>query len=1537
MMKRLLAIACLHLFFFSVNAQQPQKDFPSDSELYALVNKYVHTPVKKTTAANGDVFLQRDMTEYLRATVQQAPEVAPSDKDHGHDHNDEMLRSFLNRAHPSVATMNRYFEAAAQEFRVPVSILKASAQVQSNWAQVSESMYGSWGVMGLIENKFTKQITLAASLLNVPAENIKNDAKTNIRAAAALLAHYQRNRPAATTIEGWFESAKDLTGLWNAEMKHDLGLRIYEVIKNGSKTVSLWGEIIYLEPVDVSLPKTITESATTLDNQRAISGVDYPLAVPNFTTCNFNSRPSGSTIKYYFVHYVATGTYQGAINWFKDCSSSVSAHYVIRNSDGQVSQVVAESSRAWSQGVTEYNDQGIGVEHEVLATNLAMWDSEPMLAAAGQLCRNVSTRRNIPLQRWTVLGEPGIYGHSDVRATDCPNMTPARWANFMARVNSVTVLPPMLYSVESPGTGDAVKVTWKASADAGLVGYRLYYSTNETLTSWALAANETTLTPATTSITLSPSQFLVPPAENVYHFRLTAVVTNGTNPPVESIGSNVYSRSSNTSGPKVLIVDGFDRINGSYTAPTHPFAASYFNALRGNASLQITTVANEKIEDGSISLSNYNAVIWFIGDESSNNVPLSNSEKTAIQTYLNGGGKLFISGAEIAWNHGRSASALADLAFFNNYLKATYVADGATSYSAATGVASTPFAGMAVAFGITYPEESPDAIAANGGSTAVLKYNGVTSHGAVMFKGPFIANAPNGALVYLSFTLETATDATMAAVMEKVLAYFDVPKLATPVAYDDVLSTQTGLVKRLNVLGNDISNGVAFNPATVTLVTGPSNGTATVDATGSITYTSGSGFTGTDSYQYRVQNTNGVLSNIATVNITVSSRTIVNCDPAPPEVDDHTPKRELRGIWISSVSNLDWPNRTQTPAQQQAALRTILDQLVQSNINTVYLQVRPESDALYASSIEPWSHWLTNSQGTAPSPLWDPLSFAIDEAHKRGLELHAWINPFRARQSTPLPLAANHVVNQHPEWILDVPTTPVASKILDPGLPAVRQYITDVVMDITTRYDVDGIHFDDYFYPDVITNQDDASYAANPIPGATTKADWRRANGNIFVAKVYDAIAALNASSGRNVVFGVSPFGIWKSGTPAGISGNSSFANQFYDPIAWLQAGKVDYLAPQLYWRISGAQDYNILSKWWNDQGALYNRPIYPGLALYKMVDANDWAPSEIEAHIAMNRDPSREQIKGQILFRSGQLTSNSKGIATALQGNQFRHKALQPVMAFKDAVCPNAPTSVRRDGDTLRWDAPTPASDGDVARKYVVYQFASIAESMTHMNDAKKIYGVVYSNKIALPAGVTNTYFLVTSLDNNNNESEAGAGIILPITGLDLTVRLSGNTAVVNWRTLTEINTRHFEVERSVDGRNFQYVGTVRAAGNSSAPRTYSSQDFLADEGLYYYRIKAVDRDGKTSYSGVRSVNYRKNNAIIVGPNPFESGFNVSNLHGVKRLDVIDLSGKVVLSRTINNQLNTSVEAGHLPAGSYTLRATKNNGEHTFTKLVKL
>jgi uncharacterized lipoprotein YddW (UPF0748 family) len=1522
---------------FTTNAQVRQKALPSDNELLSLVGKYVQTPISKTVAPNGDVFLQRDLNPYLQSKVFTAPDVPASQVDHGHDHKDAMLRDFLNRPQPSVATINKYFNDAAAEFKVPVSILKATAQVQSNWAQVSESMYGSWGVMGIIENQFVQQISKAAALIHVQADQVKNDAKTNIRAAAALLAFYQKDKPAANSVEDWFESVRLLTGLRDEAMSKELAVRIYDVMKSGSKTVTLWGEIIYIEPVNVVLPKSATEptQAPVPAGAQRTTSVDYPNAVSNFTTCNFNNRPAGSSIKYYFVHYVGTGTYQGAISWFKDCSSNVSAHYVVRNSDGEVSQVVAESDRAWSQGVSSYNDMGIGVEHEVIATNLSMWDSEPMLIAAANLCGNVCNRRAIPKIRRVNNGDLGIYGHSDVRSTDCPNLTAARWTSFINRVNSVSVASPTLYSIANSGSGTEVKASWKANIEPTLAGYRLYYANSDALTSWSLAADETTLTAATTSVTLTSAQFIVPPSANVYHFKLTAVVMDGTNK-VESTSSDIYSRSSNTAGPRVLIVDGFDRFggSGSYPNSTHPFVTSYFKALRNKASLQVSSVANERVEDGTFVLNNnYDIVVWFVGDESSANVVFSAAEKAAITSYLNSGGKLIVSGSEVAYNISRTAAATYDAAFANNYLKSTYVNDGSITYTPATGIAGTPFEGLNIPFSITYTEDFPDAISPINGSISILNYNVSPNKAGVAYKGTFGTGTVPGGIIFLSFTLETAADTSITAFMGKALAYFDVPIVTIPTANEDVATTQTSVAKRINVLANDYDNGTAFNAASLAIVTNPAHGTVIKDNNGNVTYISTAGFTGSDNYQYRVQNTSGELSNIATVFISVEA--VTACDPTPTEVEDVYPKRDLRGAWVSTVSNIDWPSsRTLTTSQQQAELITILDTLAKTGINTIYLQVRPESDALYASTIEPWSYWLTNAQGTAPNPLWDPFSFAVSEAHARGLELHAWINPYRAKQSTPT-LAAHHVANVHPEWTFTAGTL----TMLDPGLPQVRDYLTKVIADIATRYDVDGIHFDDYFYPSAnFTNQDDATYQNNNPSGISNVADWRRDNVNQLIAKVYDTISVINAAMNRSIIFGVSPGGIWKNGTPAGITGNSSYNALYCDPIAWLQAGKVDYVAPQLYWKITGPQDYNALSKWWNDQAMTYNRYIYLGLAAYKMVDANNWDATELQNQILLNRDQYHEQVQGQIFFSTKQLMANAKSIKSVLRNGVFMYKSFPAAMPWKDSVCPNAPTNVRVDGDTLRWNAPAAATDGDVARKYVVYRFADATQATTHKNDGTKVYDIVAGNKVVVSAAdiASNTYFMVTALDKANNESSAGL-LALPITGLQLQLRLLGNTTAVNWTTLTEVNTKHFEVERSNDGRTFSYVTTVLAAGNSTSSRTYQMQDVLTKEGVYYYRIMSVDKDGRTTISAVKSILYKMNGSqIVVGPNPFKNTINISNMHQVKTLSITDVSGRVILTKEVNNETATTIDAASLSSGLYHLKITKSNGEFTVTKIVK-
>ena len=217
----------------------------------------------------------------------------------------------------------------------------------------------------------------------------------------------------------------------------------------------------------------------------------------------------------------------------------------------------------------------------------------------------------------------------------------------------------------------------------------------------------------------------------------------------------------------------------------------------------------------------------------------------------------------------------------------------------------------------------------------------------------------------------------------------------------------------------------------------------------------------------------------------------------------NNPKREFRGAWIATVLNLDWPSSPYlTTEQQKKQLLDILDGLQEAGINAVVFQIRSECDAMYQSSIEPWSYWLTGQQGKAPNPFYDPLKFAVEEAHKRGMELHAWMNPYRAvRSAGNYTNSTNHVSQQHPEWILQFGNL----KILDPGLPQVRNYVTSIIIDLVSRYDVDGIHFDDYFYQQGITTED-ANTFQNYSRGFTNLGDWRRDNVNLLVKQIYDSI-----------------------------------------------------------------------------------------------------------------------------------------------------------------------------------------------------------------------------------------------------------------------------------------------------------------------------------------------------------------------------------------------------------------------------------------------
>jgi len=370
------------------------------------------------------------------------------------------------------------------------------------------------------------------------------------------------------------------------------------------------------------------------------------------------------------------------------------------------------------------------------------------------------------------------------------------------------------------------------------------------------------------------------------------------------------------------------------------------------------------------------------------------------------------------------------------------------------------------------------------------------------------------------------------------------------------------------------------------------------------------------------------------------------------------PPREMRAAWIASVANIDWPSTNAiTTAQQKAELIAMFERARVLKLNTIIFQVRPGCDALYASSREPWSEYLTGSMGKAPQPFFDPLAFAVEEAHKRGIELHAWFNPFRARHAlAKSPAAAGHISRIHPELVKQYGK----SLWLDPGLPAVRDYSLGVIMDVVRRYDIDGVHIDDYFYPykekdssgKELDFPDDSSWQKYGAGGKLGRDDWRRENVNVFVHQLYDSIKAAKPW----VKFGISPFGIWRPGEPAQVQGLDAYGKLYADSRKWIQNGWADYFAPQLYWSIKAqGQSFPALLDWWCAQNQKH-RLVTPGIATGKA--SGPWTPAEIVEQIRTTR--KQTGTAGHIHWSMSELMHDS-ALVSALQRDVYTGPALVP------------------------------------------------------------------------------------------------------------------------------------------------------------------------------------------------------------------------------------------------------------------------------------
>lgn len=471
-----------------------------------------------------------------------------------------------------------------------------------------------------------------------------------------------------------------------------------------------------------------------------------------------------------------------------------------------------------------------------------------------------------------------------------------------------------------------------------------------------------------------------------------------------------------------------------------------------------------------------------------------------------------------------------------------------------------------------------------------------------------------------------------------------------------------------------------------------------------------------------------------------------------------SPKREFRGVWLTTVNNLDWPsNNSISVSDQKKELINILDNLKQLHFNAVIFQIRPTADAFYKSKTEPWSVYLTGKQGKAPENNFDPLQFIIKECHKRGMELHAWMNPFRISQKLTDPLSEKNIAKQHPEWVI----TYGKKQYLNPGIPEVQLYLKGVVKEVIENYEIDAIHFDDYFYPYPIAGikfPDQQEYAKFGQKFNSVE-DWRRSNVDSIIFSIGKTIKSIKPK----VKFGISPFGVWKNYEDGNqhtgsvtSAGNTNYDNLYANVIKWQQKGWIDYMIPQIYWEIGHpAVDYITLKNWWSENA--FGHHVYIGHAIYKAMDSNKKAwqnPDEIPEQVKIARRSNN--IQGSAFFRYYHLKQNPLGITNELNQNLFSKPAFLPTMPWLDNKAPKMPKKLKTKGifklNKIKWKARRTKDFWGYAVYYSTsrYSVSLDTDHLLFFTTDKTIS----AQKLAAPFNKT-TYFWVTALDKHQNESK--------------------------------------------------------------------------------------------------------------------------------------------------------------------------------------
>ncbi|NOU61831.1 glycoside hydrolase family 10 protein [Marinifilum caeruleilacunae] len=456
-----------------------------------------------------------------------------------------------------------------------------------------------------------------------------------------------------------------------------------------------------------------------------------------------------------------------------------------------------------------------------------------------------------------------------------------------------------------------------------------------------------------------------------------------------------------------------------------------------------------------------------------------------------------------------------------------------------------------------------------------------------------------------------------------------------------------------------------------------------------------------------------------------------------------SPKREMRAVWIATVDNIDWPSKPGLSVEEQKKeLITHLDQHKKNGMNTVIFQVRPATDAFYKSAYEPWSQWLTGEQGKAPDPIYDPLQFAVEECHKRAMELHAWMNPYRAvflyKNAKTDP---NHISNTRPELFL----TYGKHKYFNPGLPETRDYVSKIVGDVVRRYDIDAIHFDDYFYPYKIEGEafpDSESFEKHGGKFYPNQVDdWRRENVNLVIKQINDTIKSIKPW----MPFGISPFGVWrnKSMDKKGSrtqAGQTNYDDLYADVLLWLKKDWIDYVAPQIYWhRGKKVANYKVIAKWWNKNS--YGKPCYIGQGAYRLNPESSikaWhSADEIVQQIKLNR--RLKAVDGSMFFSAKNFVENRLGINEALSLEVYKVPALHIQNALFKGMVPASP-ELKKKGSKLEW------TKQEAATYYVVYK----KEKKSH----KKVFCITSFCELDLNAKENGGEYSVAAVNRGHVES---------------------------------------------------------------------------------------------------------------------------------------------------------------------------------------